>query len=320
MQSWSLESCCSQVTRGRVWCGSGAWALYKISQLEENIIKGGDGSDLIWHCCQFTLGSNLGKYASKKRMVDKQPSWFLLSLSLAHTVTAPSILWGGEWKAIPYASLACFWLSLTLDWLQIVSSSRLGYLPSTALAMTGAGFWLTNCSAGSFIHTNPCADYPQILFCLCCCCCFPWDNFKPTYGFWLSWNWVSSKLTVYADNLSYTHMWLFLYYSCDSKFYTIYTAFLSSGFLQEAWGLTANWFSINWDCFSVIADCVVLKSAPSSSSKLLTELLGSRLLLHIPGKPWKTHSVSQTCWSNLLLPAGFYSCKQSFKIKQINQN
>lgn len=95
MQSWSLESCCSQVTRGWVWCGSGAWALYKISQLEENIIKGGDGSDLIWHCCQFTLGSNLGKYASKKRMVDKRPSWVLLSLSLANTVTAPSILLGG---------------------------------------------------------------------------------------------------------------------------------------------------------------------------------------------------------------------------------
>ncbi|KAM9184365.1 geminin coiled-coil domain-containing protein 1 [Mergus octosetaceus] len=30
---------------------------------EENIIEAGDGNDLIWRSCQFTLGSNLGKYA-----------------------------------------------------------------------------------------------------------------------------------------------------------------------------------------------------------------------------------------------------------------
>lgn len=67
----------------------------------------------------------------------------------------------------------------------------------------------------------------------------------------------------------------------------------------------------------LIADCVVLKFALSFSSELFTEVLGSHLLLHTSGKPWKTHSLSQTCWSNLLLPAGFYSCKQSFKIKQM---
>lgn len=53
----------------------------------------GDGTNLIWYSCKLSLGSNLGKYSSNKRMEGKWPSWFVLSLSLANGVTALNILW-----------------------------------------------------------------------------------------------------------------------------------------------------------------------------------------------------------------------------------
>lgn len=36
---------------------------------------------------------------------------------------------------------------------------------------------------------------------------------------------------------------------------------------------------------------------------------------HTPGKPWKTHYLSQAHWTNLLLSAGVYDCSQDLKTK-----
>lgn len=189
--------------------------------------------------------------------------------------------------------------------------------------MTGAGSRLTNCSAGSLIHTSPCADCPQILFCLfCCCCCFPWENFKPIYGFWLSWNCFELELTAYADNLSYTCIWLLSHYSCDSKSYTIYTAFLSWGFPQEAWGLTANWFPIKWDCFrSLSLQTVLFWNLHFLSHQNCSQRCLDHICFYTPlgshGKPTPSaRHAGQTCFFLL----DFTAASKALKLSKWNQN
>lgn len=51
--------------------------------------------------------------------------------------------------------MACLRPSLTLDWLQIVSAGRSGYLLVQPLPWQEAGSWLNNCSAVRFCPTIP---------------------------------------------------------------------------------------------------------------------------------------------------------------------